>query len=104
VSPLSRNPRVANRSSAAARGFIWTVEAALAELLFDGLYSLVLADPGGLPLRSFPLVKNRSGWLLNGRRYESEAEYLEALRKRDERRARWMAALERDGFLSGRQR
>ena len=31
----------------AARCFIWTVEAALAELLFDGLYRLVLADPGG---------------------------------------------------------
>ena len=43
------------------------------------------------------------GWLLNGRRYESEAAYLEALAARDERRARWMAALERDGFLFGEQ-
>jgi hypothetical protein len=45
-----------------------------------------------------------SEWLLNGRRYGSEAEYLEALRKWDERRARWMAALERDGFLFGEER
>jgi hypothetical protein len=54
-------------------------------------------------MRRRPAEMPASGWLLNGRRYESEAEYLEALRKRDERRARWMAALERDGFLFGEQ-
>jgi hypothetical protein len=41
------------------------------------------------------------GWRLDGVRYESEDAYRAALRKRDERRARWMAALERDGFLFG---
>jgi hypothetical protein len=54
-------------------------------------------------MRRLPAEMPASGWLLNGRRYGSEAEYLEALAARDERRARWMALLERDGFLSGEQ-
>jgi hypothetical protein len=54
-------------------------------------------------MRRRPEEPAAPGWLLNGRRYESEAAYLEALAARDERRARWMAALERDGFLFGEQ-
>ena len=34
------------------------------------------------------------GWLLNGKRYATEAAYVEALRRWNERRARLMAAFE----------
>jgi len=54
-------------------------------------------------MRPLPTEMPAPGWLLNGRRYEAEADYLEALRKHDQRRARWMALLERDGWLSREQ-
>ncbi len=50
------------------------------------------ADCGGV-MRARP---RPGGWLLNGVRYSSEAAYLVALRKWEERRARILALFEAD--------